>query len=409
MGYIRKIARVRAAEEVAFGTDGTGTMGNFYGVRCDTIEAPPPVKRARLKVDPLRSFRTQESAEEFGFAHGQLSLGGDMCSIGTEIANGVTTTKDGMSKVLEKCIGSYRTGEGSVVATGTSETEFIVDAGDGAQMLAAQLVLVETAAGSARYTPFVVGTRSTDTLTGLVDLPAAPAVGAKVLNTQMIYESDDPTATLQWLVEYFDRDDIALYAGAIGDLSLTFENGAKVAWSSTQQFTLSIHDDELAGVQGGSALAVFSHDAGTPVVARGGSVHFGPAAATTRVTAEVAKIELAPSIAWTFTDSFNGVEGRSGVKAMIGEPMCSVFVRAGTETYKDAYAAGTKYRLLGGFGNVGGKTIVLHLPNMQIVDIDREEMNGIWYEKLTCKLLAADTFADQSADALRSRYYIGRG
>ena len=124
-----QIARVRAAAEAAFGTDGTGTMGDFFGVRCDTMEFPPPVKRARLAVNPLRSFRTQESPEEFGFAHGQANVGGDLCSIGTPILDGVTTTKDGISKVFEKLLGGYRTGEGSAVASGASSTGITVSAG----------------------------------------------------------------------------------------------------------------------------------------------------------------------------------------------------------------------------------------------------------------------------------------
>jgi len=404
-----QIARVRVAPESTFGADGTGTMADFYGVRCDTLECPPPVKRARLAVNPLRSFRTQESSDEFGFAHGQLSVGGDLCSVGTEIGNGVTTTKDGISKLFEKILGGYRTGEGSLVASGASSTGVTVSAGDGAQLLDSQLIFVETAVGSSLFVPTVVGTRSTDALTFLVALPFTPAVGAKVLNTQMVFEADDPTGTVQWLIEYRDRDIIALYTGANGDLSMTFELGGKVGWSSTQQFTLSIHDDEFATPAGGSPLAVYSHDTGTPVVARGGSVHFGPAAASTRVTGEVAKIELSPSIAWEYTPSHNGVEGRSGVKAQIGQPMATVWVRHGTETYKDAYAAGTKMRLLAGFGNVGGKQIALHLPSLQIVDYDVEIMNSVLYEKLTCKLLAADTFPDQTTDVRRSRLYLGRG
>ncbi len=409
MAEITRNARVRAAVEAAFATDGTGTMGDFFQLRVDAIE-PPRSAAAPIEVDPLRSFRGQEYPTEFGFAHAQLTASGDLVSVGTAIGNGVTTTKDGLSKMLEVILGGYRTGEGSVVASGASATSFSVSSGDGAQLLDGQIVFIETTSSSSRYLANVIATRSTDALTTLFDHSSTPATSADVLNTQMVYETDKPVGTLQWLVEYTrDRDDIFLYVGCNGNLTLTWPLGQKVTWSTQQQVTKSIHDDELATPQGGSALAIYSVDAGTPCIANAGGIHFGPASATTRVTPTVLEFTFDPGIAWQEVPSFNGVEGRAGYEALPGKPMGTITVLAGTETYKDARDAGTIYSLLAQAGNVGGKQLALFCPRVQIVNIEPAEVNGLAGEKITFECLAASQFPDQSTDVRRYRWALGRG
>lgn len=415
MAEITRIARVRVAVESSFGADGTGTMGNFFSVRCDSITSPRSVK-APIDVDPLRSFRGQEYATEFGFQHTQLTAGGDLCSVGTAIGNGVTTTKDGISKLFEQILGGYRTGEGSLVASAVGATSFSVSAGDGAQLLDGQIIFIETTDTSSIYLANVVATRSTDALTTLLDHSATPSVGADVLNTQMVYETDKPVGTVQWLVEYTrDRDDIFLYLGCNGSLSITWPLGQKVAWQTQQNVTKILHDDELAGPQGGSAISVYSLDSGTPVLAKsgssasGGSIHFGPASATTRVNPTVLEFTFDPGIAWQEVPSFNGEEGRAGWEALPGKPMATLTVLAGTETYKDARDAGTIYSLLAQAGATGGKQIALFFPRAQIVNIEAVEVNGLAGEKLTLELHAASQFPDQSTDVRRYRWAMGRG
>lgn len=406
------IGRVRAAIESSFATDGTGTMGNFFSVRTDVGKTMGPApKQIAIAVDPMRSFRGDSRASELGFKNTSMTVGGQLCSVGTEIGNGVTTTKDGISKIGEAIFGGYRTAEGSAVASGGSTTGCVVSAGDGVHFLAGQIIFVETAAGSGLYQPTFVQSRSTDTLTFGLALSFSPANTAKVLNTQMLFETDQPTSTLQWLVEFTrDRDRIFLYAGCAGNFTIEWPLGQPLMWSSQQDVTTWIHDDELATPQGGSALSVaYSYDAGTPVIGRGNTVHFGPANASTRVTPDVAEITFDPGVTNLPIPSHNGTEGRAGYERASGEAVATITVKAGTETYKDAHAAGTEYRLFAQAGNLGGKQIALHLPRCQIVDIEFVEVGGLDFEKLTLRLLPANGFADQQTDVFRSRFYLGRG
>lgn len=414
MAETGNIGRVRVAVEAAFATDGTGTINDFVSVRTDPDKSKwPRIKYARLAVDPIRPFRTKETAEELGFGNTSLEAGGDLCSIGTGITDGVTTTKDGISKLFEQILGGYRTGEGSAVASGSSANGVTVSAGDGAQFLAGQLIFVETGNATALYTATAVDVRSTDGLVFGVALPGDPGTSARVLNSQMVYETDKPVGTTQWLVEFTrDRDDIFLYMGCYGTLALEWPLGGKVRWSTTQQVTKVLHDDELAGAQGGSGLSSsYSFDSGTPVKALSNGVFFGPSASGTaaRVTPTILELTIDLGISQTPIPSHNGVEGRAGYEMLAGAPMCTVTVLAGTETYKDAWAAGTVYRLLAQAGNTAGKMAAFYAPRLQIVDIEATEVAGLACEKITLKMLEASDYADQSTDVLRARYYLGRG
>jgi len=412
MAEITTLGRLRVAVESSFATDGTGTIGNFFSVRVDVgaFKEPGP-NYAQIPVDPLRSFRGEERKNELGFQNGTLEAGGQLCSIGTEIGNGVTTTKDGISKLGEQILGGYRTGEGSVFASGTGVGGGIVSAADGAQFPEGQMVFVETTNGSGLFNAAIIDTRSTDTLTWFPELPADPGASAKILNTQMLYETDQPQGTVQWLAEVTkDRDHIYNYMGCTGTLSIEMPLGEAMRWSTQQQVTKWLHDDELAGAQGGSALSIgYAYDAGTPVILRGTSIHFGPASAATRVTPTVLDFSLDLGITKVPVPSFNGVEGRAGYEAAPGKVTGTITVLAGTETYKDALAARTLYRIMAQAGNTGGKQIAIYLPNVQITGIEYGEMNGLATEKLAFLCLPADHFTDQSTDVLRSRFYIGRG
>lgn len=410
MAEITRIARVRVIDESSFATDRTGSIGSFWGMRLDSVQAPRAAVQAH-DVDPLRSFRGQEYASEFGFTRAQLTAGGDLVSVGTAIANGVTTTKDGISKLFEQILGGYRTGEGSDVASGASATSFSVSAGDGAQLLDGQIIFIESANGSGIFRANVVATRSTDALTTVLDhVDGTPATSADVLNTQMVYETDKPAGSLQWLVEFTrDRDDIFLYLGCQGNLQITWTLGGKVTWSTTQDVSRVLHDDELATPQGGAAMSVYTVDSGTPVVAKNNSIHFGPASASTRVNPTILEFTFDPGIAWQEIPDFQNASGRAGFEALTGKPMCTITVLAGTETYKDARDAGTIYTVLAQAGYTGGKQLALFLPRVQIVGIEAVEVNGLACEKLTCECLAASQFPDQSTDVRRYRWALGRG
>lgn len=417
MAEITQIARVRGAVENAasFGTDLTGSIGSFQTIRADSVSAPR-WNQEQLATEPLRSFRVQRYATEHGFTRGQISIEGDLVSTGTELNKDATATEDALSYVLETIAGGYvaggsaGSGAGSLVASGASTTGVTVTAAQGARFDKLGIpVAVETGSASGFFEVTEIKTVSTDALTFTRALTFTPAVGAKVINAQVIYPTDQPAKTLQWLVEHTrDRDNIFLYLGCQGTLSITWTLGQKVRWSTQQQITKIMHDDEIATPQGGSAMSVYAVTGSSPVIARAGTISFNPSTATTRVAPGIAELSIDLGLAWNEVPSFNGVEGRAGFEAAPGTPSFKIKVPHDAETYKDALTAQTPYRLIAQAGNVGGRMLAFCAPYCQIVEITPTQVNGLEYDEITCIMLADASLADQSDDVRRRPWALAR-
>ena len=406
----RGISRVRWALETAWATDGTGTMGNFYDVRHDSVE----YQRANPEMIDnviLRSKRVISALAEPGKKTGTLTISGDLVSSGVTQDASTSATKTLQAKMLEQIAGGYVAGAGatttgSAVASSPLTTGCVVTAGHGARFQEGLIVWVETASGSGLYNPAVIDTVSTDTLTFSVALAAAPAVGSKVLNSLNIYETDQPSGTVQWLVEGEDRDNIFLYMGCQGSLGFTFEPGKPVKFTTQQMTTQYVHDDELATPQGGSAMSIWSPDGSSPVIWTQGSCVFAPAGATTRVAPSVAAFTFDPGIAWQEVTSVNGVETRGGFERVTGQGVATLLIPHSDETYKDAIAAQTAYRVLLACGNTATKKIALHLPNVQILSAVPTDRNGLDYDLVTVRCHADAGLTDQSTDLLRAPWRL---
>lgn len=417
MAEITQIARVRAAVEnsASFGTDLTGTINSFQTIRADSVSAPR-WNQEQLPSEPLRSFRVQRYVTEHGFTRGQISIEGDLVSTGVELNKDATATEDALSYVLETILGGYvaggsaGSGAGSLVASGASTTGVTVTAAQGARFDKLGIpVAVETGSASGFFEVTEIKTVSTDDVTFTRALTFTPAVGAKVINAQVVYPTDQPAKTLQWLVEHTrDRDNIFLYLGCQGTLTITWALGQKVRWSTQQQITKIMHDDEIATPQGGSAMSVYAQTGSAPVIARAGQISFNPSTATTRVAPSVAELTIDLGLAWNEVPSFNGVEGRAGFEAAPGTPSFKIKVAHDAETYKDALTAQTPYRLIAQAGNSGARMLAFCAPYCQIVEITPTQVNGLEYDELTCIMLADASLADQSDDVRRRPYCLAR-
>lgn len=403
------IRRVRVALESSFGIDGTGTMGDFGTLRVTQIEHPREAQEF-IEDNIVRPFRVAAPASQLGWERGSLTVGGQLVPTGILYDKDAVPAIDALGVMLKAILGGQVASAGSLVATGTSPTAISVTASEGARFQEGKMCAVETGVGTGLYEVTGIDTRSTDALTFCTALSFTPSVGARVLNADLYYETDQPAQTLQWLIEGEDRNDIWLYTGANGALTIEWPLGGEIAWSSSQMFCDRIHDDELATPQGGSAMAQWTPAGGSPVIARNGEIIFAPASGTLRTKPNIAALTFDPGITWQEVPSFNGVEGRAGWERVTGQPMATIQVPrdAAAETYKDAMAAGTVYRLLAQAGVAGGRILALHLPSVQIVGITPQSLNGLDYLQLSLRCLPDSGLTDQSTDLLRAQYRLAR-
>lgn len=404
------IRRQRFAVESAVSVDGTGTIGNFKDIRATTTELPGEVQEF-VADGRVRAKRVLGPPQQLGFQRGAFNIGGQLVSTGVELNAAASPSQDELSTLLGAILGGYTAAAGSLVASGSSTTGVTVTASQGSRFPEGTIVGVETAVGSGIFEATSIDTRSTDALTFSHALSFTPAVGAKVINAQLLYETDQPTSTVQWLIESEDRNAIFLFRGCQGNLGITWPLGGELAWTSQMQFAGWLHDDELATPQGGSAMSVWTPPGSPPVIARSGSIVFTPTAGTTRTTPQIASLTFDPAITWQAVESFNAlVGGRAGYERVVGQPMATIQIprSEAAETYKDAMAAGTTYRLFAQAGNAAGRIVVLHCPTVQIVGIAPASVNGLDYVTLSLMCLPDATLTDQSTDLLRAPYRIAR-
>jgi len=403
------IRRQRAAVEVAFGIDGTGTIGSYLDIRSTATEHPRETQEF-IEDNIVRSRRVLAPASQLGWRRGSLTVGGQLVSTGIIYDAAAVPAVDALGVVLRAIMGGQAAAAGSLVASGASATGVTVTGASGSRFPEGTLVLVETAVSSGLYELTGIDTRSTDALAFCTSLSFTPAVGARVLNGDLYYETDQPAQTLQWLVEGEDRDDIWLYVGCQGALSVEWPLGGEVGWSTQQMFCDRIHDDEIATPQGGSAMSQWTPTGSAPIIARNGKIVFAPAAGTLRTMPSIAALTFDPGITWQEVTSFNGVEGRTGWERVTGQPMATIQIPRSTagETYKDAMVAGTIYRLLAQAGVAGGRTLGLHLPSVQIVGITPQSLNGLDYLQLSLRCLPDSGLTSQGTDLLRAQYRLAR-
>lgn len=410
------IRRVRVAVESAIGVDGTGTINNFKDLRIKTLTAPRETQ-AFIADASVRSRRVLSKESQLGWKRGSLALGGQLVSTGVELNAAASPTQDNLSTLLANILGGRTVAAGSLVASGASATGVTVTSTQGSRFPEGVFSVVETAVGSGLYVATGVDTRATDAIGFTHSVGFTPAVGAKVLNAEVLYESDQPTATLQFLVEGEQgggaaRDDIFLYRGCQGDLGITWPLGGELDWSSTQQFAGWLHDDELATPQGGSAMTQYTLAGSPPIVARAGHVVVTPAAGTTRTTpSTLVELTFNPGISRVMHESFNAlVEGVAGYEMVSGQPMVGVTLARSeaAEIYKDAMEAKTMYRVFAQAGNVAGRIIILHCPTVQWTGMAPADRGGLDYVTLTGMCLPDNGLTNQATDLLAASYRIGR-
>ena len=256
-----RIGRCRVSVEPngSFAVDRTGTIANFADVRAMSTVSSQAV--AHLTDDSLRSRIWQKNQEQIGFRACAFEWSAYLTGCGQTLDASTAPVQDTMSKVLGAIAGGYTAAQGSLVASGASTTGFTVTGTQGSRFPAGSIVWIETAVASGIYVPRKVKTQATDALTFSIATSFTPSVGARVLNSQMLYPgtiAPGSETSLQWLLEGEDRDAsvMALLMGCQGDLKLDLSLGALAKVSSSQKGATWLQDSAIATPQGGGALGL---------------------------------------------------------------------------------------------------------------------------------------------------------
>lgn len=410
-----RVARLRASVESTFATDRTGTIANFFDIRSETMQMPEPML-AQLADERLRQRVWEQPLNVQGFKSGAFDFKGHLTSHNLTLTNGVTNTKDALSKILEVIAGGYQASLGSLVASGATTTGFVMTAGNGAtqSLDPGVLVPVETALASGLYQVGHVNTRSTDTILFQNAFSFTPAVGAKVLGAQLLYPTSAPTGSLQWLFDSYERTNILALLGCQGDLKIEWALGQLVTWASSQKAATWLYDAGLTTPQSGSAIGVVtavSYEGSVPIPATAGNIVFSPSLGTLRTLPSASKLEFNLGLAQVPIDSFNATDtGGIGAYSMVpGQVTGTITVPRDSLTYQLARDAQTTYRILAQAGNTPGKMLAVSFPTVQIVSVKPVDKNGLQYSEIGWIALQNANSTDQTTDLRAAPWYLMRG
>jgi hypothetical protein len=406
-----KRLRVYVEPNGSYSVDGSGTIANFGDLRFDSCNLTRTVDV--LPDNTVQQRIHKRMLQQFGFKRWTMDFSGALVSTNEALTNGVTATKDTLSKVLEAMVGGYNAGQGSIAASGISATGLTVDAGDGAQFIPGTIMGVETSTAD-RYTPAKIKTRSTDAVTFATSVGFSAASNAKLLNSQLIYPAavlPSAATSLQFLYECEDRDNIWLAMGGQGTLGISWPLGGEAMWSCQFSGGKWLHDDDIATPLTTSSTltaATFTGSAPIPVVA--GSAVLTPISGTTRTLPTIDEIQLNTGISWQIVPSHNGVEGIAQMSFVRGEqPTLTMKVRGDDETWTDVRNDQTKYQFIAQAGNIAGRMLVLECGTMQLIaEPVMEEKNGEDWWSLTWGLLEDENCDDAGSDLERAPWRLAR-
>jgi len=203
-----------------------GTTGTIQHAAVDPNASSITPARAVIPIKDERTRPWYAVAPILGPKSATAKVAIHMRPPTARLANGVVGTDNYLSVMLKAIMGGESRGEGSIVATGTSATVFVVDAGDGPQFTAGAWVAVDIGGTlEARRVTSV----ATDTVTVRPAFSAAPSIGAVVINSSTFYltSTNTQSVTLQH-AKANDTNFSWTAVGGTGNVSFGFDTNKLV-------------------------------------------------------------------------------------------------------------------------------------------------------------------------------------
>ncbi len=393
------IERLRMISETTFGADATGTIGNLFDVRYDSAEANPSKEMLPEGRTVQRMFTRPLGI--LGKASCDLTVKGKLYGRNATLvaADANPTVPAGsLGKILKAIWGGWAGGKGTTITTGATTTSFPV--ADATPFSAGRAVGL-TIGGLVEA--MEIASIAGSTISGKMAVSGAPADGSVVRGCETFYPTDDPTESLQFLIESNDRDDIWLLKGMQG--SIAFEFPASIA-AAIPTWTLSLkgadyaHDDDIATPQGGAALAASTYIDDDPVVFVKSWILFGDGGVTTRVVLDSPQIQITTAFQYEPVPSVSGVNGIKRWRMVRKLPFagCKITGYFGDESMWDKRDARTRMQLLVQVGYASKATWLFSLPNLQIVDVKRAPAAGFRGWEVTCEADSDQYATDQTTE-----------
>lgn len=304
---IETLGRCFFALESSFASGGTDV--NAFPV-AETLAPERTQNTVDVKTLKVRPFDVRDPVKSF--KSGTLKFG-YLLQPASTVLNAAATVPTGASApplwvLFEALFGGQSVAAGSLVATGTSATQFSVTATQGARFPAGQLVLVEDPADG--LVACRITERATDAVKVWPELSGSPSVGAKVINAPTWYPTRTNSKSLRVrLANAQDSNYQMEFVGGTGSFELKLSRG---------ELASADFDLKFAKFTGPSALglstATVTDSMDTPLVCRNAMVYLQDLTDTNRAEYPVEAMSVKVNLGNTHLETLSG--GTEGVRAV---------------------------------------------------------------------------------------------
>jgi hypothetical protein len=404
---VQLLQRIAVTEESAanFASDLTGSA-TYLDVPFQEGTATLTLTKAILEPLTVQQYIDGLPKTVIGPQEAQLDFTMVLASLGTAFpASTVSlgTADSALLTVLKAVFGGIRSGnDGSTVDTASSASQLNVQAGDGANWThGAALARARDSDGFVELRE--IQTVATDAITLKHDLSDTPSASDVIYNATTIYPTENPTTTLQFIVEGAEQDDRWLVYGAqlAGPPSLTMTIG------ELPTITFSFNCRAWKSLSG-QAITAATYDNFAPVYSHGEFLAQVAGTATRQILAvsEVSFTLRSPTYQPIMSPS-----GKNDAPTSVGFRRMRQVQGFGDCMFSLAYEATTwfterddrdDYHLMWQVGTAAGGIVAIVFPTAQIIDVQRTDADGLAYQQVTARARLDTDTPSQLTQILRA-------
>ncbi|MCH9836402.1 hypothetical protein K0U83_12105 [bacterium] len=404
------ILRVRAASEAAFGTDETGSLGNFVDVPFRTDSVTWTTDREML--DPMTG---KQRIDDFdfkipGWRRGTLTMTHNLAPTGTAAADGVTAVQSALGLLLKIGMGGESLDTGDLTASSSAADIVNVVTGTNSMSLG-NAIGIERASDS-RYEMRTIqsGVGSTAIVTKM-DLSAAAPDPVDAYASATYYLTSNPAESAQFIVEGAEADDGWLLMGCqLDSIAIDTTLGQIPTITLSWKCAGYLLAAETAGSIGGATAATITNY--SPIIAEGDFIVRRTTTGSTLPSPTcMASITINFGLTYNEVPCPSGVNGIARYRRVRSVPVASVTYQT---YYEDDQAWDDQNdkeprAITWQMGTTPGESVMLEWPNAQVVNPQRVDGGGIASQSIACEGHEDAEVTGTATDATESAFRIHFG
>jgi len=374
---LHNVQRIRVWSESSFAFDGTGTLANYTDL--PIREGTAQMTLTRDSLDPQQNVQSRfEYREEvLGKRSATLTFVMNLAPTGTAANASTAAITSGLGRLLKAVMGGETLGQGSTSPAMSSAINPAVATGHGSRFTAGGVMGWVNSSGVLEVRE--IESVSGDTVTLKHAFSAAPADGNVLFNAATYFLTEDPTESLQFIVEGAESDDRWLLLGgqAVGGMQIAIDPTGAQLPSVTFNFTFADWKDSTettASLTGTIGTATYS--AYEPIVGHAGEFRAFTVGASTLSTSSlvhVSALAFTPAVSYAPVTSPNGTNTVLRWRAARAAPPCEGSFTTPYEslTWFTGRNSRTDYSLMYRMGTAAGSTVVITAPTVQAINPQR--------------------------------------